>query len=58
MSATNDITGDKIRTKPSDKYASGFDAIDWSKKANDSDPLCDSCGEVKCICKVKIDKNG
>jgi hypothetical protein len=58
MATTNPITGDKIQTKPSHEYVNRFDLIDWSNKGDKSDPLCKSCGEVKCICKVKIDKNG
>lgn len=33
MTAVNSITGDLIKTKgQSEKYRSGWDAIDWSKK--------------------------
>jgi hypothetical protein len=50
MAAINDITGDAIKTKPSDTYAQGHDAIDWSVKLNTDDPLCASCGEIECKC--------
>ena len=31
--AKNDVTGDKLKTKPqSNKYRKGYDAIDWGKK--------------------------
>jgi hypothetical protein len=29
MTATNDITGDKLATKPSSRYRLNYDEIDW-----------------------------
>jgi hypothetical protein len=53
MATTNPITGDKIQTKPSDTYAQGHDAIDWSVKLNTDEPLCNECGEIECKCSNK-----
>lgn len=38
MTATNPITGDKIQTKPSTKYADNYDAI-FGKKDAGTDKL-------------------
>lgn len=53
MATTNDITGDKIQSKPSESYADKYDGIDWSVKLNTDEPLCAQCGEVECICTTK-----
>lgn len=53
MTATNDITGDEIKTKPSETYADRYEGIDWSVKLNTDEPLCNECGETECKCLVK-----
>lgn len=36
--STNDITGDKLKSKvPTEQYRNGFDAIDWSVKDDSID---------------------
>lgn len=52
MTARNDITGDPIATRYSEKYGEGFDGIDWSVKMG---PKCEC---HRCIKEQDITENG
>jgi hypothetical protein len=53
MAATNDITHDEIKSKPSSTYSDKYEGIDWSIKLNTDEPLCNECGEIECKCSNK-----